>query len=729
MARGFMRAGRVFVGITFPLLLIGILLYLLQSPGGAQPEAAPTEEVGLSAAFEMTAGQYRQQCEYAALERLCQDALTAPLSSAQALRIRQILAEVYIEVGQDQIAEQMTEQIIADFSREPALVGALCGIGDTWRAMRQFDRAKAIYQRITAEQADNPDALWARQNLCTMAVQLHQDSEAQTETDRLASDFARHPRLALALCSVGDAYLRRKDFPQAMELYRYAVEHLSGTADAVWAQKNICTTLIRQKDFDAVPAETDRLADLFAKNPDLARALCEVGDALANAKQSEQAAALYEYVVAHFPTDEYALWSQKNLCTLYAGLGQQEQAEAELKDLFARFGENKLLARVLCEVGDACRKAENFARAVELYEYITNQWPGDEYAVWAQKNIVTLLIEQDDLDGAAISLETLLETYAECKELPQTLLDVCDAYRKKEFFTQSRKLCEQISRNYPGTTHDLWARQKSLLNDIDISEQAVPPPGSVPEPILQAMDQFIVDFASYPQVTFAVFMTGEAYYDLAHEENDRPKPTATQYYPKAIEIWQKIITGDLPIDRTSTPEAWFLSGVCLSRCKKPAEAIPYIQTVLNDWPDYHYTWDAQVFLGVCYEQLKWANRKKPDLSYDALIEEAYTAVLERFPDCTLVFYANLQLSELKYEQQRWAEAAMHAERYLQDKFIRPTAQRAGVLYKLGLCYENLHEPDLARAAFQQHIDEFPEGKLPTHAKAVSRLAALEGGAQ
>jgi tetratricopeptide (TPR) repeat protein len=159
------------------------------------------------------------------------------------------------------------------------------------------------------------------------------------------------------------------------------------------------------------------------------------------------------------------------------------------------------------------------------------------------------------------------------------------------------------------------------------------------------------------------------------------------------------------------------------------QALSSLQTVIKNWPEFKFAWNAQVWIGVCYEQLKRANRRKPKMDYDALIEEAYATVLEKYPDCTMVFLANLKLAELKYEQGRWEESAMHAERYLADKYIAHSAQRAGVLYKLGQCYEKMGEPDVARTVYQQHLTEFPDDKLPTHSKVLARLAAVNGGEQ
>ncbi len=163
------------------------------------------------------------------------------------------------------------------------------------------------------------------------------------------------------------------------------------------------------------------------------------------------------------------------------------------------------------------------------------------------------------------------------------------------------------------------------------------------------------------------------------------------HLPKSNRRLEEVVDGDLPFDRDYTPEAWFLTGICHARLGQGERALPYLQRVLENWPDYKYAWDAQVYVGVCYEQLKRANRRNPNPEYDQAIEDAYTAVLENYGDCTLVFYANLRLAELKYKQQRWVESAMHAEQYLTDKWVAPSAQRASVLYKLGQCYENMGE--------------------------------------
>jgi len=697
---------------------------------GQPPPATAQEETGVDmAAFQGTADDLRRTCRYDDLYDLCVQTLEEPLDAKQVVRVGGELARLYIETQQVGLAEEVTGQLCVDYGDQPEVVPVLCEIGDAWRSMRDFDRAKAVYERTVAEQGERPYAMWAQKNLCTLAIQRRRDTEARTAVESLVERFGSHPQLPLALCAVGDAYLARKDYAEALDVYHLAVERYADRADTIWAQKNICTTLLHKnvRNLEQAQAQTQRLIELFGDRPQAAQALCEVGDAWRGAGELDRAVGLYAYVIEQYPNAGHAFWSQKNLCTLYAEQGDETAAAAAVETLLTRFAEHGAVPQVVCETGDAWRQAGRTDKALALYEYVTAQWPAHGHAVWSAKNIVTLHIDTGDFDAAAEALDGLAADFADREQLPQALLDIIDAYRGHGRFEEARHLCDYVVATFPAGRWALWARQKAILVDIALSEQAQPPPDTLPEPIARAVDALIADFATFPEVTFAVFMIGEEYYTKADRARVELRKGESHNWGKAIAVWDRIVQGQTPLDRGATPEAWFLTGVCYGRMGESERARPYLETVLRDWPDYQYAWDAQVFIAMGYEGIKYRDRRRPRTDLDDAIERAYQAVLEDFPDCTLVWYAHLRLAHLKHAQSRWAEAAMHAEMFLQDKFVRASGDRAEILIKLGECYDRLGDPGLAEQAYQQCLSEFPN--LRENQRILDRLEMLKGGAQ
>ncbi len=735
MARTLLRAGRVAVGGILAALVLGLILYTLTRAGRAQvdtgqpPPATAQEETGVDmAAFQRTADDLRRTCRYDDLYDLCVQTLEEPLDAKQVVRVGGELARLYIETQQVDLAEEVTGQLCVDYADQPEVVPVLCEIGDAWRSMRDFDRAKAVYERTVAEQGERPYAMWAQKNLCTLAIQRRREADARTAVESLVEQFGSHPQLPLALCMVGDAYLSRKDYAEALDVYHLAVERYADRADTIWAQKNICTTLLHKnvRNLEQAEAQTQRLIELFGDRPQAAQALCEVGDAWRSVGELDRAVGLYAYVIEQYPEAGHAFWSQKNLCTLYAEQGDETAADVAVETLLTRFAEHGAVPQVVCETGDAWRQAGRTDKALALYEYVIAHWPAHGHAVWSAKNIVTLHIDTGDFDAAAEALDWLAADFADREQLPQALLDIIDAYRGHGRVEEARHLCDYVVATFPAGRWALWARQKAILVDIALSEQAQPPPDTLPEPIARAVDALIADFATFPEVTFAVLMLGEDYLQRGTAEcRCRVKQGAEHDMVKALEVLQRVTEGNLPVDRTATPDAWFLTGIAYAQLDQPDRAMPYFQEVTSAWPDYHLGWNAQEWLGLSYAMMGFKKKLAAEVA-DAAAGSAFEDVLTRYPDSPMREAAYWRLSLLAEKRKDWDRVAQYTEFWLNEGLR--DGRRPGMLYQLGQAYEELGEQEMALGAYHQLMAEHPDEAEWT-GKASERAARLEGGAQ
>ena len=634
------------------------------------------------------------------------------------------ICTMLIDAGDDAEAAAALDTLITKFKSVSTTPGALKEIGDRYRAAGKYDRALLAYEHAVAH---DPDYLDARKALCLTQLRRN-DVEGAAETVwRMMSELAEHEWMPLAAVQMGEEFAKAGRREIAMEINQYMVADHADRNEAAWAQKNICLMLIEAGDEPGAAAAIEVLSTMFATADATPESLLEIGDRYCDLKQFDRALEVYRLAAAG---ESNALYAEKAKCLALVHLKDMDGATDAVWRMMLDFSRDARMPLAAVQVGDAFLKAKQPEVAVEIYRYVVDHHAGSDAAVWAQKNICDMLIDAGDEAGTAMAIDKLKTHFDARQTVAAALLQLADKYRGLKAVDDARLLCKHVIDEYTDTASPLWAAQRLILIDIDESEDPNAPLETIPPPILAAVDRLRTDYAIHPELTKALFYIGEEYYRMGHYDDfGRVRPTGKLYWPKAIAVWQKLLNGDVPFDREFTPEAWWLTGVCQARMAQAPQALSSLQTVIKNWPEFKFAWNAQVWIGVCYEQLKRANRRKPKMDYDALIEEAYATVLEKYPDCTMVFLANLKLAELKYEQGRWEESAMHAERYLADKYIAHSAQRAGVLYKLGQCYEKMGEPDVARTVYQQHLTEFPDDKLPTHSKVLARLAAVNGGEQ
>jgi TolA-binding protein len=85
--------------------------------------------------------------------------------------------------------------------------------------------------------------------------------------------------------------------------------------------------------------------------------------------------------------------------------------------------------------------------------------------------------------------------------------------------------------------------------------------------------------------------------------------------------------------------------------------------VVDNWPDYQYAWSAQYLIGSCYEKLKYFGIL-PVSEADPKIEQAYRAVVEKYPDSAMATSAFLKLGYLNLKRGQRVEAVMYFELFL-----------------------------------------------------------------
>ena len=93
-------------------------------------------------------------------------------------------------------------------------------------------------------------------------------------------------------------------------------------------------------------------------------------------------------------------------------------------------------------------------------------------------------------------------------------------------------------------------------------------------------------------------------------------------------------------------------------------ALKYYQKVAEDYPDSKYACWAQAAVGWCYEALRDLNHA-PKEAINPLAEEAYKAVLDKYPDCLMNTQAAYRLAELSVEKGDKASAIMYYKKYLE----------------------------------------------------------------
>jgi len=180
----------------------------------------------------------------------------------------------------------------------------------------------------------------------------------------------------------------------------------------------------------------------------------------------------------------------------------------------------------------------------------------------------------------------------------------------------------------------------------------------------EALDSLIADFNGHPYLPEVVFRIGEEYYYRAFEDPDKcVKVISVEYFKKPKDIWERIVAQWPESESIGLKHAYYFAAVCYYRLGEYENALAYYQKVVGSWPDYEFAWSAQYLIGSCYERLRDSG-VIPESEANVKSEEAYKAVVEKYPKGPLTANACLKLGRLNLKRQQKAQAAMYFELFL-----------------------------------------------------------------
>jgi len=120
----------------------------------------------------------------------------------------------------------------------------------------------------------------------------------------------------------------------------------------------------------------------------------------------ERADELYQYVIALWPADE--IWPQMGLAMKNIASGNDAAAQAVIAKLRTDFAQNEHLPVALHETGKLYRLIKKHDRALELHQYVIDNWPSHRYALWSLRDVGVSNIELGNIQAARATVDNCL---------------------------------------------------------------------------------------------------------------------------------------------------------------------------------------------------------------------------------------------------------------------------------------------------------------------------------
>jgi TolA-binding protein len=491
--------------------------------------------------------------------------------------------------------------------------------GETLTEAGQYRQAEQMYQQVAADYPGTDYAFAAQKGLAIVYVRWNKPAEAEAAFEQLRANYSSHADFSGAVCVIGDNYRWKGMDEKARQMYQIAVEGIFG-AEAIWPKMGLAITSIRVKDYHAAEPLIEQVLTDFPGDGRLATACCLIGDAYRSARRHRQAIELYQYVIDKHGDSEYAMWSQMGIAISNIDLGKKDAAQSAIETLCKNYASHPSFYKAVRDIGDNYRYRDIHDKARDMYQIALSGLSGAE-AFWPKAGIAIASVHLKDYQTAEALTEQIRTEFANHAQLPESICLIGGAYRSVQDYDKALGLYQLILQAWPRSEQALWTRAGMTRIAIALGDEAA---------VQEAMDDMIADFADYPALPAALWAIAEEYYDLAFRyESEGLGAKTKEYFTKVINTGEGILK-QWP-DSSAGPEICYISAVCYERLDEYAKAVGYYEKVVDNWPDYEHAWKAQFLVA---KMSKWLmlTGAISDSEADAAINTAYQRVLERYPD-------------------------------------------------------------------------------------------------
>jgi len=655
----------------------------------------------------------------------------------------------YIAWGKPTQGQTALQELMADDIDDQQMASALRDVADHYRWFNDPKAALELYQYVIDNHPQEEGAMWSQVGIVILDISKGDYDAADAAVDKLVNGYYGYEKVADAVYEVAELYRDQQKQQKAYSLYRYVMDNWPNLDGAMWSQMRVSLISIEQEDYEVAQTAVNRLLADYLDHEKIVDAAHQIADLYRRQQKHQEAHSLYQYIVDNLPDKEIAFWTleeafdyrldkdfeqaeriytqliqrypdsdyafaaQKGLTISYIASGKPTQARTALQELMSNDADGQQMASTLREVADHYRWFNDPKTALELYQYVIDNHPQEEGAMWSHVTIAMASVEQEDYEGADQAIDALIEDFAGNPNLPRILYDMARDhnfwYRWR--FETCKKLLGYIIQNCPESDLMVGALSGYARANVRLGNCLL---------ALETTNTLIVEFCENPA-------SPELFYDLARDYriaeecggsqwldqyvlDNFPDNQKAQAYAKLglviakadsngiLVDWKEFVNnvgldhpllsellieakkeysvkGRLsrmggfeeralryfhqeaaiceerlriyPASPDHTPVAHYLAAVVYGQdLHDYAKAVEHFQRVAEDWPEYRNAAHAQFAVGGYYKSQK----NRGDISAaeaKPLIEQAYRAVIENYPDSPYAERAASKLAALE----------------------------------------------------------------------------------
>jgi len=469
--------------------------------------------------------------------------------------------------------------------------------------------------------------------------------------------------LGLARC-----YLKLKDYVSAQELLDSI--NPNGLTDkekeALFLAKADLFT--ETQNFSAARSAWSKLQKIATQPETKMQAYLGEGKALYNLGQYSEAISVYQEakgITAELPSqllDELYY----ELAWAYLKDGRFKEAIGEFQKAASFASDEIIKVTALCQVGDTYQDAEDYQKAIQVYDQILTEYPDSFYVDYVQYQLGLACLRSSRYDEAVLSFRTLLSNFPKSKLKAQAIYSLTLGLFQKQDYQGCKEALQQYMpdlKNEDIQVEALYLLATSLYNLSEYSEAM----DVFKQVIRKAGDTKII------QKQKAEYEIADCLYQMGKEK-------------EALQIF-KVLRAKYPDSNLSPEVTWWLGGY-YSRKGDLELSRRYFSTLIRDFPQSGLVADSYYALGLLDQE---------EDNLDSAIDNLNKAMMIGSKD--LKAQAGIVIADILIEQDKLDRAEV-----IYREAIERSPALAGFIYpKISRIYEKRGEFDEAIRFYSQAL--------------------------
>ncbi|MBU1259656.1 MAG: tetratricopeptide repeat protein [Planctomycetes bacterium] len=424
-----------------------------------------------------------------------------------------------------------------------------------------------------------------------------------------------------------------KDYGKAEQIYQSILKQYGDTDHALMAQKGLTILYIDWGKMPQADAAFEELVANFTRNAHIAEAVHEVAGHYRWLKKYEKSKQLCQYVIDNWPGSESAMWSQMGVAMANIALGEPNAAADAIDKLLTDFSRNEYIAQAVHEIAGHCSFLEKHEKARELHQYVLDNWPRSEQAMWSQMGVAVSNIALGKTEAAETAVDKLLTDFSKNGYIADAVRQAANAHRKSGNYEKADELYKYVIANWPGDESAVLARMDmalsnvaSLINDGNDSE------------VQTAVNNLITDFNGNPDLPQSVFGIAETCYRKGLNVGVEQEAGNKVFLRKAVELLDGMAMQDIS-DSMFKASVFYVKGLSCRAAGDYAQAADAFQNAYQADPKHQYADYCLFARGYCYEVLLH-NKLISEIQAKPIINLQYTKLLADCPRSQYAPYAS-----------------------------------------------------------------------------------------